>query len=523
VLIDNDTVEPSNLTRQALFREEHRGEAKADVGRDALLKQNPDLNVVSFVDLFDLRSVSKIPKGLDLIFSAVDSVPARRFIASYAAARSHPMKNAGLLKTDSDWTYAIPNITTAFSMRDEQRADVASCTLKNEPTKPIHLIQRSHDEFIRLFMTYPQNALSVVDGDLATMNQDTKVTGIHLLTHFPKTFADCVQLALGTFTRVMEYLPTPLLAAHPPDAIDSESGQPYWNGRVIPKVVPFSIDDASHRQFVTTAALLKAQVHSIQVLKDVLGDVIANCKKPRYQLERQNSDKDVHVIDPVGLTREFIARRAELVALARLVKPVTFDKDDPQHLDSIEGYVVSRGHQTGIPIDSYSRMDYMRLVGSIQPTLGTTTSMVGGGAFALLPLLLADPLKPQPYSGMTTLNGLDYSTKFPAQARKRFKLALTAEKFSDWDFVDVEGSALVDDVLGRIRSQYDVEVGGLTLSGLYLDTASGQGKTIVELIRGKLQVVDDVYLLQFVAYDPATDDDVLLPPLRVWAAPRSEV
>jgi ubiquitin-activating enzyme E1 len=523
VLIDNDTVEPSNLTRQALFRDEHRGQAKADVGRDALLKQNPDLNVLSLVDLFDWRSVSKIPKGVDLFFSAVDSVPGRRLIAACAAARSRPMINAGLLKTDSDWTYAIPNITAAFSMRDEQRPDVASCTLKNEPTKPIHLIQRAHDEFIRLFMTYPQNALAVVDGDLATINQDTKVTGIHLLTHFPKTFADCVQWAFSKFTRVMEYLPTALLTVHPPDAIDSENGQPYWNGRVIPKVVPFNIDDPSHRQFVTTAALLKASVHSIQVPEYVMGEQIANCKKPRYRLERLSSDKDFGVVDTVGLTREFVARRAELGALAHLLRPLTFDKDDPQHLDFIEGYVVSRGNQTGIPIKSYSRMDYMRLVGSIQPTLGTTTSMVGGGTFALLPLLLADPLKPQPYSGMTTLNGLDYNTKFPAQGRKRFKLGLTNDKFSDWDFIEVEGKALVDDVLERIRSQYRVEVGGLTLGHLYLPAADGQGKAIVELIREKLHVVDDVYLLQLAAYDPATDDDVLLPPLRVWAVPRSEV
>jgi hypothetical protein len=408
-------------------------------------------------------------------------------------------------------------------MRDEQKADVGSCTLKNEPTKPIHLIQRSHDEFIRLFMTYPQNALAVVDGDLATMNQNTKVTGIHLLTHFPKTFSECVQWAFSKFTRVMEYLPTALLTAHPPDAIDSKNGRRYWNGRVIPKVVPFNIDDPAHREFVTAAALLKAQIHSIQVPEYVLGDMIRNCRKPRYQLERLNSDKDVKVVDTVGLIREFVARRAELVALARLLRPVTFDKDDAQHLDFIEGYVVSRGHQTGIPVDSYSRMDYMRLVGSIQPTLGTTTSMVGGGAFALLPLLIADPLKQQPYSGMTTLNGLDYSVKFPAQARKRFKLALTTDKFSDWDFIDVEGSELVEDVLARIHSQHQVEIGGLTLGTLYLDPVDGQGKTILQLIRGKLQVIDDVYLLQFVAFDPATDDDVLLPPLRVWAAPRSEV
>jgi hypothetical protein len=81
-------------------------------------------------------------------------------------------------------------------------------------------------------------------------------------------------------------------------------------------------------------------------------------------------------------------------------------------------------------------MDYMRLVGSIQPTLGITTSMVEGGTFALLSLLLEDPLKPRQYSGMTTLNGLDYSTKFPAQARKGFKLGLMNDQFSDWDFIN---------------------------------------------------------------------------------------
>ena len=67
--IDLDTIDVSNLNRQFLFRKEHVGMSKANVAKEAVLKFNPDVNIVAHHgnvkrDKFNLKyfKIRKLPQ-----------------------------------------------------------------------------------------------------------------------------------------------------------------------------------------------------------------------------------------------------------------------------------------------------------------------------------------------------------------------------------------------------------------------------------------------------------------------------
>ena len=50
-----DTIDVSNLNRQFLFRKEHVDKSKAEVVRDQIIRQNPQMRVVAYVGRIQVR------------------------------------------------------------------------------------------------------------------------------------------------------------------------------------------------------------------------------------------------------------------------------------------------------------------------------------------------------------------------------------------------------------------------------------------------------------------------------------
>jgi ubiquitin-activating enzyme E1 len=508
-MADDDSIEPSNLTRQFLFRDKHRGLPKAVVGRSAILKANPSLNpesILAFPERFDERSVVRFPRGVNLAFSAVDSVPGRHFIARYAKNRSIPMINGGMQSTQADFGYTIPWLTQTFAMKNVEVPNALACTLRNFPTKPIHLIQWTQNEFVRLFQTAPENALAAIRGGAEA---SVRSAGIRLLLKTPATVQDCVQWAYSKFTRILEYLPTAQLASHPPDSL-------YWQGHPS-RPVPFDINNITHIQFVKSAAILKAGIHGIEINENEVRDLIGKCQKPPYKLDSLIEDKTVRIVDHAALSQQFEERKAELLQRAEHLKIIQFDKDNELHLDFIEGYVRARGVQRRIPLHHIGRLELMKLVGSIAPTLATTTAMVGGGAFAGVPMLFTDSLKGKrvPYNGAIRLDGLQYDLFLPGAASAKTKFGVSERLFGPWEVIDIKGNPKVEDVVAKIKEEHNVVITDLLSVDKLLPLVEGTKKGIVEFIRELTPVIDDIYDLDVFATNE-NGEDVEFPPLKVW-------
>ena len=94
--IDLDTIDVSNLNRQFLFRKEHVGMSKANVAKEAVLKFNPDVNIVAHHgnvkrDKFNLKYF----KQFTIVMNALDNVGARRHVNRLCIAANIPLIEAG--------------------------------------------------------------------------------------------------------------------------------------------------------------------------------------------------------------------------------------------------------------------------------------------------------------------------------------------------------------------------------------------------------------------------------------------
>ena len=451
MMIDNDTVEPSNLTRQFLFREKHKHMSKAEVGRRAILKANPDLkpeNIVASTSYFDGKMLSQLPFDFDIVFSAVDSVSSRRFIFNYCWLYDIPMVNGGMTQARGDFQCYVPFRTIPFRMSEVTGESIPSCTLKNFPTKPIHIVQFVHNEFLRLFKTIPESSLQCI-ANLPKADITCLKDGASLLCHLPKTFADCVQWAYSQFVRIMEIKPQMMLKLHPEGSVD-RNGLLYWSTHIKPRVLPFDPTDRLHLQFVASAASLKAKVHGIEVTEADLqniGEVLKTCKKPEPSVKEQ-------IVDGTKIRGQIEA----IEGLASIhVTPIDFDKDDVLHMDFIEAYAITRGLQTGIPMTHLNRLELMKMVGKIAPTMATTTAMVGGGALGPLPTVFDKSFEGEqlPVMGECSLIGLQYRVGYSAIPGKSRKIPNTTEKFCVWDCVDIRGNPLLTEMSEKYDSSYE--------------------------------------------------------------------
>jgi ubiquitin-activating enzyme E1 len=502
ILIDDDTVEPSNLTRQFLFRDANRGQHKAAVGRDAVLAANPDLgpdNVMAKVARLDGPNVHSVLSGtdnIDIVFSAVDSVKGRLFLEQFCWLRDIPMVNGGMQKTEADSSIVIPGRTSRLGLRNtgqDGQSESGACTLKYTPISPIDVIQWAHNEFVGVFTNGPRAALSLFEKGFDHCDLESQKRGVHFLRGRVTTFEECVQWAFSKFVRIMEYRPELLLQGHPP------SDASFWRGKVVPPRISaeFGVRNEAHMTYLSGAVRLKAEVHGIPFSDGDMGrlpEIVGNCVKPEKPLGEK-------LVDAKILKESFDQLKVGIDA--NKITVLEFDKDNELHMDFIYGFSTCRAMRYGIPMENYNRLDVMRTVGNIAPTLASTTAVVGGAAFAEVPMIFGGEFSAR-WRADITLRGLAY---------RRFGSRWFKGKaaFGPWDLIDVDGSDLLPEVNKRIEDLYEVSVLGWNCESHEVDVR-WTGK-VADKIEQVLGYRDDFYLVNVLAV--RDEDDVDIPPLRV--------
>jgi hypothetical protein len=278
----------------------------------------------------------------------------------------------------------------------------------------------------------------------------------------------------------MEYLPQKLL-------------QGDTTGRVRPSVVKFDTQNEMHMMYLRAAVRLQAEVHGISFDLDEsqLPEMIGRCRVEQEEFE---------VVDPQKLKSQFDGMTFESEVL-----PIKFDKDNDVHMDFVFGYARSRAAQVGIPMDNHGRLEVMRIVGDIAPSLATTTAMVGGAAFSELPLLFSSEV---PMSGILSLSGLRYD-KLRSRAPCTRKMPDGKMRYSVWEVVDVDGNEMFQDVNSRLEKQFGVEISAWVSDRMdFLDVYGCTG-SVTEELEKVFGYRDDFYLAWLCV------DEVSLPAVRV--------
>ena len=96
VVIDDDTVDLSNLQRQTLFGEADIGKSKVAAAAEAVGRLNPGVHLTKFAERIDADNARTLLAGADVVLDGCDNFVARLAVADAAFALQIPLVSAAV-------------------------------------------------------------------------------------------------------------------------------------------------------------------------------------------------------------------------------------------------------------------------------------------------------------------------------------------------------------------------------------------------------------------------------------------
>ncbi len=109
VLVDRDTIDPSNLNRQLLHWEKDIGKPKSISAEEKLRGQNPYIRIDSRQETLDESNAERLARGSDVIVDATDNYASRYLLNRIAGARGVPLVHGAIRGWSGQVTTVIPS------------------------------------------------------------------------------------------------------------------------------------------------------------------------------------------------------------------------------------------------------------------------------------------------------------------------------------------------------------------------------------------------------------------------------
>ncbi len=113
-IVDNDSVDPSNLNRQILHQTLDLGRSKARSAQETLRDLNPEVSVEVFLKTIDEDNVLDLVGDSDLIVDALDNFPTRYVLNKAAMTKNVPLFHGAVSGFDGQATTVIPGRTACM-------------------------------------------------------------------------------------------------------------------------------------------------------------------------------------------------------------------------------------------------------------------------------------------------------------------------------------------------------------------------------------------------------------------------
>ncbi|KAI6051732.1 ubiquitin-like modifier-activating enzyme 7 isoform X1 [Marmota monax] len=391
-IADMDHVERSNLSRQFLFRTHDVGRPKAEVAAEAAQKLNPDLRVTPFIRSLDPTTEhifgDNFFSNIDGVVAALDSFPARHYVAARCTHYLKPLLEAGTQGTWGSASVFIPHVTEVYSgpVSASASEDVPHpvCTGRYFPSTAEHSLQWARNEFEALFQLSAKTINQQARTSLADMDRQQILTLLRLgvLGQRPQTWQDCVVWALGQWQFCFHYGIIQLLKHFPPDKV-LEDGTPFWSSpKQCPQPLEFDTNQDMHLLYVLAAANLYAQMHGIPGSSDqtALRELLKLPQPDPQHLSLIFTNNLELTWTSAEFGPEMLKKLQEALEVWDKfppLKPLMFEKDDSNfHMDFVTAAASLRSQNYGIIPFNYSQSK--RIVGQIIPAIATTTAAVAG-------------------------------------------------------------------------------------------------------------------------------------------------
>jgi hypothetical protein len=242
MLVDYDVVEPSNLSRQFLYRVADVGKKKADCAAAAALFMNSNFTVLPKKLIIDEKTPSTLGALCHLSIMALDNDEARNLVARRCQEgyrNPQPFLDLGTEGLRCSTGAYIPNATPTWKYKSKMPDEHSlPCQEKAVPKTIRHCVSFATQLFRSLFVDPLKDAGPLTFASVRDWN-DCIIWARLLFDWSNKMWVEDVK---HTYS--------------PSDSI--------WQGRRLPDVVPFDHLDELVQQFVGSAATLKAISNGIQ-------------------------------------------------------------------------------------------------------------------------------------------------------------------------------------------------------------------------------------------------------------------
>ncbi|HWQ19502.1 MAG TPA: HesA/MoeB/ThiF family protein [Methanotrichaceae archaeon] len=114
MIVDCDTVEPSNLNRQILHWSADVGRYKAESARETLVGINPEIEVESLTETITDENIDRLMEGCDLVMDAMDNFSTRYVLNRAAFRRRVPLFHGAISGFNGQATTVVPGRTACL-------------------------------------------------------------------------------------------------------------------------------------------------------------------------------------------------------------------------------------------------------------------------------------------------------------------------------------------------------------------------------------------------------------------------
>ena len=249
-VVDMDTIEVSNLSRQFLFREEDVKNFKSTTAARVVKSWVPSMNVEALqarvgADSEDFFN-DDFWQNVDVCWNALDNVEARKYTDARCLMYGKPLLESGTLGTKTNSEVSVPFVTQSYSDGgdgDGQENAIAMCTLRSFPYLPLHCIEMAKQQYFselfqfgpKLYETFRQDQAEFFDQiekihDMKERLQFLQYVKSQIQSQQSGSidFSRCVRMAFDGMTN---YFRDGILnVIHMADTAEKNDSKPFWTG-----------------------------------------------------------------------------------------------------------------------------------------------------------------------------------------------------------------------------------------------------------------------------------------------------
>ena len=359
--VDLDTIDISNLNRQFLFRRKHVGQPKSVVARESALLYTADSECTILAHHDDVKTLKYGPeyvKSFDIVLNALDNLSARRHVGRVCWSAGTPYVESGTAGWLGQVQPFIPGKTGCYECETKTPPTTFPvCTIRSNPSKPIHTIMWAKHLFNLLFgKPDEENAVTNLSNKPSdtTSSTETNMVSDDLAKRIEKD-KDILSIkeASGDFS---DYIFHKIFYS---DILTVNTLTNLWLDRTPP--TPYSLSSVLEDAQFAIAPSSNTGLSSTSTASN------------SATLE----DQKMWSLQKCAET--FVATCSALKKLAIEAQEnggLSWDKDEPLHLDFVVAASNLRSFQYGIPMQS--KFSIKSDAGNIIPAIATTNAVIAG-------------------------------------------------------------------------------------------------------------------------------------------------